>query len=414
MSFVIAIPTYKRVDICSNQTLSTLEREGISKDIIYVFVVEEEYDIYREKLGEEYKIIIGELGLINQKNFIENYFPIGQHILFLDDDIKEIDLCGKSLKEFIEEAFEECIKQKAFIFSIYPVWNKFYRRDKPYLTTCLNMCIGAFYGIINRRDKDLLLTLPNDDRDDIERSILYFKKDKIVLRYNQYGYNTKFYNSIGGLGGMKERIERIEIAVNYLQSTYPTFGKIKVRKSDNKKGIIEFVLNKIKAEVINSIDKQITILPSCIGKYDKLYEMLNQITIPNKTKSNNRLDFPRYRGCVFGIVRQRFSGKVELSNMSKKYPLVYEEILNIGKDICPFEFKTIQLNKNLVCPKHKDKNNNGFSLLVSFGEYTGCNIVIEGEKYDAKDTPIIFNGSILEHENTNDLIGNKYSLVFFN
>jgi hypothetical protein len=39
--------------------------------------------------------------------------------------------------------------------------------------------------------------------------------------------------------------------------------------------------------------------------------------------------------------------------------------------------------------------------------------MIEGKMYDAKNTPIIFNGSQLEHWNTDDLEGLKYSLVFY-
>ena len=53
------------------------------------------------------------------------------------------------------------------------------------------------------------------------------------------------------------------------------------------------------------------------------------------------------------------------------------------------------------------------SILLSFGDYTGCNIVINGDKYDANRQPIMFNGSLLEHYNSDDLVGNKYSLVFF-
>jgi hypothetical protein len=411
MSFIVAIPTYGRVDICFNQTIFILEREGISKDKIFVFVVEEEYEIYREKFGEDYQIIIGEVGLVNQRNFITNYFPEGQQILCLDDDIMELDLCGKPLISFLEEAFEECVKQQSYIFSIYPVWNKFYREKQSYMTTCLNMCVGAFHGIINRKDEYLQLKSPVAGKEDIERSILYFLKDKIVLRYNQYGFKTKYYNSVGGLGSLKERIPKSVIGCEYLLSTYPDLGKLKVRKN----GLNEFEMKKIKSGVVKEEDKIVSLLPTCIGMFDKLYEMLNKIIIPYKANENNngRRGFPRYRGAVFGIVNQRYTGKVDLSQMSKKYSEIYEEIIKIGKEICPFDFETIQLNHNLICPKHKDSNNITPSVLVSFGEYIGGNIVVEGEIYDAKNTPIIFNGALLEHWNTPDLEGNKYSLVYF-
>lgn len=52
-------------------------------------------------------------------------------------------------------------------------------------------------------------------------------------------------------------------------------------------------------------------------------------------------------------------------------------------------------------------------MLVSFGDYSGCKIVVEGDAYDSFYTPIIFNGANLEHWNTNDLQGEKFSLVFY-
>jgi hypothetical protein len=65
-----------------------------------------------------------------------------------------------------------------------------------------------------------------------------------------------------------------------------------------------------------------------------------------------------------------------------------------------------------------DGNNNGESTLVSFGGYAGGNIVIEDAtgvavKYDAYCRPITFDGNLLKHWNTPDLVGDKYSLVFF-
>ena len=71
------------------------------------------------------------------------------------------------------------------------------------------------------------------------------------------------------------------------------------------------------------------------------------------------------------------------------------------------------MNHNIVCPLHKDRKNIGKSLIVSFGDYTGCKLVVDGSEIDTDCRPVLFNGSELEHWNTNDLMGNKYSLVFF-
>jgi hypothetical protein len=148
--------------------------------------------------------------------------------------------------------------------------------------------------------------------------------------------------------------------------------------------------------------------------YDDLYKMFEEIKLPkiHHNTRQNRLGFPDYRGGIFGIIKPRFKSQPELSSLSKKYPKIYEEINRIGKLICPFEYKSIQVNHNLVCPKHKDKKNKSRSILVSFGEYTRGEIVIEGEKHNAYHTPIEFDGSTLEHWNE-PIEGNKYSLIFF-
>ena len=149
--------------------------------------------------------------------------------------------------------------------------------------------------------------------------------------------------------------------------------------------------------------------------YDKLYEMLNKIKMYKReygNKSNNRLDFPSHYGAIFGISKHRYYKIESLSYYSKKYPEIYEEMKRIGDLIVPFPWKSIQVNRNLVCTKHRDKKNTSQSILVSFGEYTGGEIVIEGIQYNAYHTPIQFDGTKLEHWN-NPIQGNKYSLVFF-
>ena len=87
--------------------------------------------------------------------------------------------------------------------------------------------------------------------------------------------------------------------------------------------------------------------------------MLEKITLYKKKENgkNNRLGFPEHRACVWGIIKPRFKSKPELSLYSRKYPEIHEEIFRIGKEICPFEFNTVQLNKDCRCPPHKDKAN---------------------------------------------------------
>ena len=142
--------------------------------------------------------------------------------------------------------------------------------------------------------------------------------------------------------------------------------------------------------------------------------MLEKITLYLKRPNgnSNRLGFPQHRSCVWGIIKPRFKSKPELSMYSRKYPDIFEEIVRIGKLICPFEFKTIQLNKDCCCPPHKDKQNQTRSLIVSFGKYTGGELVIEGEVFNAYHNPIEFDGKNKLHWNQAHE-GTKYSLIYF-
>ena len=231
--YQIAIPSLSRSQLLKEQTLTTLEHHHISKSQITIFVIENEYEEYKN-LFPDYNIVIGYLGLIKQKQFIESYFPIDTNILYLDDDILHIDLdTHTNLNEFIQLAFNECRKQKSYIWSIYPVWNKFFRENNT-LSTSLKFCIGAFTGIINRKNNPIIKC---SDREDVERTIKYFMRDGIVLRFNNVGYKTKFFNN-GGLGMLKDRLQTIEQEVNYLSQTYSVFGSIR------QKQYIDFRLKK--------------------------------------------------------------------------------------------------------------------------------------------------------------------------
>jgi hypothetical protein len=135
--------------------------------------------------------------------------------------------------------------------------------------------------------------------------------------------------------------------------------------------------------------------------------------------ANPRSGFGEHRSMTFGLTKHRFKGRQLLPSWaSLKYPEMHNEIFRLGNLYCPHPFTSVHLNSNVTCPPHVDGNNNGESTLVSFGGYVGCNIVIEdgnGDtvKYDAYCRPITFDGNLLKHWNTPDLVGDKYSLVFF-
>ena len=239
-NYVIAIPTYKRHNELYKKTLPTLLNASVSPEKIYIFVAnEEEYMLYKSKIPVDWykEIIIGELGIRNQRKFISKYFQEGKCICSFDDDVESI-LCKSSddklhkvnnIDRLIVNNFNLLKKTVEFkdihLWGFYPVANALWMKDS-YLTTDLRTIIGVVFGYINRHDEDLYPKC--NMKEDIEQSILFYKKDKGILRFNNLSYKTKFL-APGGCG--QDRFEEYKIAQEYLVKTYPEYCKAKFRKN---------------------------------------------------------------------------------------------------------------------------------------------------------------------------------------
>jgi len=251
--YIVCIPSYKRAELCNEKSLAMLHDNKIPASKIYVYVAnQEEYEEYKKVLDTKLygKLVVGKKGLVPQRQFIMEQWPEGKHIVFFDDDVAKIDLTmspvfkGKSLDYFFKYAFDECKKQKAFIWGVYPVFNPFFRKGRGEITTAQNYIVGAFYGIINRpklKAIQLTLTKENGQKEDVERTIKYFIEDGIVLRFNKIGFVTKYYGKSGGLGTFEARLKPMLDASKLLKKTYPEYGDISTKKN----GMTEFRLKKI-------------------------------------------------------------------------------------------------------------------------------------------------------------------------
>lgn len=241
--YVIAIPSYKRAELCKAKTLHMLSNHKIDMRLIHIYVIAEEYQTYK-KLLPEYKIIVGKKGLVPQREFMIHQFPEGKHIVFLDDDIESVDLSlskFRTLDSFFKEAFQITQDNRAFMWGVYPVFNPFFRKPREEIDTRLNYIVGAFYGVINRHDPSLSLQLTkNGQKEDVERTIKYYKKDGVVVRFSRIGFVTKYYGKDGGLGTFESRLELMKKASLRLKKKYPEYGDVKTKKT----GMTEFRLNK--------------------------------------------------------------------------------------------------------------------------------------------------------------------------
>ncbi len=301
--YIIVIPSYNRVDIIQVKTLALLRRHGISSTKINIFVAnQEEYDLYNKTINKQLynKLIIGVIGLKNQRNFIMKYYPEGTHIVHMDDDldnivelvitkknkssrqqnhtnnitnnitnnkvfnkssksgkssIKSIKSSIKSIKsvksikpitnlhKFIVKAFNICNDNKIFLWGVYPLANAYFMT--PSTTTDLRFIVGPFWGIINRHKPELQLTI--NEKENSERTLQHWTYDKTVLRFNYIGIDTKYYTNKGGLQAEgKNRQAEALTSVHYLHNKYPTLTKIYLGK---KSGMPELKFIKQKQKI---------------------------------------------------------------------------------------------------------------------------------------------------------------------
>ena len=254
MVYVVAIPSYNRPNEIVEKTLKTLKDGGINKNAIYIFVANEnERKKYEDSVPKELygKIVVGKLGIANQRIFIKNYFKENQHVVSIDDDVEGLYKMTNSepaklmkitnVDKFFKDAFDKLKKEKLFIWGIYPVRNPFFMQNK--VTTGLKFIIGALHGFIVRKTTDLEPSVNAEGKEDYEQSILYYKKDGGVLRYNNVTIKTKFLAK-GGLG--EERFAMNKKAAEYLKKTYPELVTIFHRKNG---------MTEIKLANVNQLEK---------------------------------------------------------------------------------------------------------------------------------------------------------------
>jgi hypothetical protein len=243
--YVIAIPSYKRHHALKQRTLRVLDEGLVDFNKIHIFVADdEEYTLYHD-LFPEYNIILGYRGLKEQRNFILDYFPLNTKIISIDDDIESIEIFNsmdnrlhkiEDLDYLFKKCFEDCEREKCNLFGFYPVRNAYFMKET--FSTDLKFIIGSCYGFINKR-----LYQSISEKDDYERSILFYLRDKKVLRYNYITIKTKYYKNNGGLQTFKNRFEEQLEAVKILLLRYPELVK---RKKSFKSGFPEIRLIKSK------------------------------------------------------------------------------------------------------------------------------------------------------------------------
>jgi len=114
-----------------------------------------------------------------------------------------------------------------------------------------------------------------------------------------------------------------------------------------------------------------------------------------------------------GILPRRGLGVGETRNCDH-YKHIFDVAKPIASVICPeINWLTMMLNHNYQALPHIDKNNDGYSCVVAFGDYTGGELVVNGVEYNIRHKPFKFCAAKTIHSVKPITSGTRYSIVFF-
>jgi len=442
--YIVVIPSYDRPEECKNKSLTTLKNQNIKPDRINIFVAnKEQYDIYQKVIPKDMynKMIIGEKGINNQRNFIKKYYNENQYIVSIDDDIEKVYKAEKTskkedildLNKFFNDAYDNLKKNNFGLWGISSTTNHFFSYDK--ITTDLRFIVGVLFGMINH--KSLLTNI--DIGEDTENTILYYKKYGGVIRYNNILAKTK-YQAKGGVVGFYEgkdnRAKKTKEITEILLKRYPEYFNFKHKKDGTKYLILiknpKLEGGKIPKDKVDFSDFQSDVVIRDTVSTEKtikdlqteILDLLNNTKIPRieqkrKDGKKTRGDLLGYTGDTFnmGIGYRRNLGLSEFSANAKN-PELFKKLVEYGNEILPtgFKYNVITVNRNLKAKKHIDKGNTGFSCITFLGDYTGGGLIIykDGKKeiIPSHNKLILMNGSLMPHQ-TEDFKGTRYALIYY-
>jgi hypothetical protein len=226
--YVIAIPSYNRPNDILKKTLSVLRHYRISNSKIHIFLhSNEQKKLYEETIPKEFygKLIVHNLpmGIGKVRNFIMDYFPIGKQIVSLDDDVSGyMEPVGgklkqiKSLENIIHKGFQLCKENKFTLWGFYPVCNAFFMKGEP-ITKDLRFIVGGTMGFINKR-KHVSLNF----KEDYEYTLMCYKEDGGVIRFNRICVKHNVASSKGGIGkDQQARLDDYKKAAQNLMKRFP-------------------------------------------------------------------------------------------------------------------------------------------------------------------------------------------------
>lgn len=250
--FKIAIPTHRRSDKIKELTLHAIN--GVEAEV-YIFISDEEdYQKYKKEIPE-YNLILCNTKTVAEKfNYIQTYFPEGEQVVVIEDDIKKIqNLYNLEVKDLFNYLYGFCQDNNVKAWGVYPSSNLFFMNKS--IDTGLTYMVANLYGFTSKEDKELLCHLKT--KNDYERSVKFFSVYKNIHRFNFISCVTNNYINKGGMQEDTDRKEN-ELQASYaLVDLYPNIFSInegrksKYTELKMKKGVVKTILDETNPLVIS-------------------------------------------------------------------------------------------------------------------------------------------------------------------
>lgn len=246
------IPSYQRAEIVREKSLPQLNRLGVASNEVTVFVAsEEEKHTYRNFLSEEVTIVVGELGIGRQRKFINKYFPEGDRIVSVDDDVELVQKSDNKVKplelplpELSHRAFSLCEKTGTRFWGTVTSSNGFFQKHQ--VIHGLRDCTGGLFGEY-AQETDCHSSL--DSCEDSEKILLHYVKYGGILRLDDVCGKNSYYSD-GGVNAyydgkenrLKDYLRNLEILVD----KFPDLVSIKTQNlAKPEKGLTKIKLKTV-------------------------------------------------------------------------------------------------------------------------------------------------------------------------
>jgi hypothetical protein len=146
------------------------------------------------------------------------------------------------------------------------------------------------------------------------------------------------------------------------------------------------------------------------GIFAPLKKAYESYTIPIY---GERFNSGKGRSQSMGILPRRNYGVGESRN-NDSWPEILLEARKLATIICPdLNYTTIMVNIDYQALPHRDKNNDGESVVVGFNDYEGGELVADGIPYSIRHRPFRFRASETLHSVNPISAGSRFSIVFF-